>query len=69
MCRGLEAVQPMSLIATQHLYLSRFKKQTEILIRFLGICECIFETSFLLTLDIENDCFKGYQKVHKLRKL
>ena len=29
-------------------YLSRFKKETEILICFLGISECVFGTSFLL---------------------
>ena len=33
-------------------YLSRFKKETKILIYFLRIRECVFETSFLLTLDI-----------------
>ena len=33
-------------------YLSRFKKETEILICFLGIRECVFGPSFLLTLDI-----------------
>ena len=46
-------------------YLSRFKKETEILICFLGIRECVFRTSFLLTLDIQRDCFKSRQRVHK----
>ena len=40
-------------------YLSRFKKETEILIYFLGICECVFGTSFLLTLDIYKAYFRG----------
>ena len=33
-------------------YLSRFKKEIKILISFLGICECVFVTPFLLILDI-----------------
>ena len=48
---------------TRHLlnsfYLSRFKKEIEILICFFGICECVFRTSFLLTLDIYNAYFRG----------
>ena len=35
---------------------------------FLGIHECVFRLSFLLTLDIKKDQFKGRQSVHKLRK-
>ena len=40
-------------------YLSRFKKEIEILICFLRICECVFETSFLLTLDIYKTYFRS----------
>ena len=40
-------------------YLSRFKKETKILICFLGIRECVFGTSFLLTLDIYKAYFRG----------
>ena len=50
-------------IKTRHLlntfYLSKFKKEIEILICFLGIHECVFETSFLITLDIYKVYFKG----------
>ena len=43
-------------------YLSRFKKEIEILICFLGIYECVFGTSFLLTLDIYKAYFRGRQQ-------
>ena len=45
-------------------YLSRFKKETEILIYFLGIHECVFGTSFLLTLNI----YKAYFRDHHVRE-
>ena len=51
-----------SLCAQQPLntsYLSRFKKETEILICFLGIRECVFGISFLTTLDIYKAYFRG----------
>ena len=35
---------------------------------FLRICDSIYGPSFLLTLDIEKDCFKSRQMVHKLHK-
>ena len=35
---------------------------------FLGIRESVYGPSFLLTLDIWNDCFKSRQTVHKLHK-
>ena len=35
---------------------------------FLGIREFVFEPSFLLTLDIQKDCFKSRKTVHKLHK-
>ena len=35
---------------------------------FLGIRESVFGPSFLLTLDIEKDCFKSRKTVHKLHK-
>ena len=41
-------------------YLSRFKKEIEILICFLGIRECVFGISFLLTLDIYKTYFRGH---------
>ena len=65
MCRGLRSCLTHVLDTS---YLSRFKKETEILICFLGIRECVFGTSFLLTLDIYKDYFKGRQRVHKLHK-
>ena len=40
-------------------YLSRFKKETEILICFLGIRECVFGTSFLPSLDIYKAYFRS----------
>ena len=40
-------------------YLLRFKKDTEILVCFLGIRECVFGTSFLLILDIYKAYFRG----------
>ena len=40
-------------------YLLRFKKEIEILICFIGIRECVFRTSFLLTLDIYKIYFKS----------
>ena len=40
-------------------YLSKFKKETEILICFFGIRECVFGTSFLLTVDIYKTYFRG----------
>ena len=36
---------------------------------FLGIHDYVFGLSFFLTLDIQNDCFKGRQTIHKLQKL
>ena len=33
---------------------------------FLGICESVYWLSFLLPLDIQKDCFKSRQTVHKL---
>ena len=36
---------------------------------FLGIREYVFRSSFLLTLDILKECFKGRQTVHNLQKL
>ena len=45
-------------------YLSKFKKETEILICFLGIRECVFGTSFLLTLDI----YKAYFRSRHIRE-
>ena len=39
--------------------MSRFKKETEILICFLRIRECVFGNSFLLTLDIYKAYFRG----------
>ena len=41
-------------------YLSRFKKESEILFCFLVIRECVFGTSFLLTLDIYKAYFRGH---------
>ena len=35
---------------------------------FLGIRESVYGPSFLLTLDIQKDCFKSRQMVHKLHK-
>ena len=40
-------------------YLSRFKKETEILICFLGICEFFFGNSFVPILDIYKAYFRG----------
>ena len=45
-------------------YLSRFKKETKILICFLGICECVFGTFFLITLDI----YKAYFRCRHIRE-
>ena len=56
MCRGLKSCSAC-LLDTSNLL--RFKKQTEILICFLGIRECVFGTSFLLTLDIYKAYFRG----------
>ena len=41
-------------------------RNSELCYDFPGIRECVFGLFFLLTLDIEKDCFKGRQKVHKL---
>ena len=35
---------------------------------FLGISESVYGLSFLLTLDIQKDCFKSRQAEHKLHK-
>ena len=35
---------------------------------FLRIRESVYGPSFLLTLDIQKDCFKSHQMVHKLHK-
>ena len=35
---------------------------------FLGIHESVYGPSFLITLDIQKDCFKSRQTVHKLHK-
>ena len=40
-------------------YLSRFKKETKILICFLEIRQCVIGTSFLLILDIYKVYFRG----------
>ena len=52
---SIELKKAVSAPCARHLldsfYLSRFK-ETEILICFFGIRECVFGLSFLLTLDI-----------------
>ena len=64
MLRFKEAVQPVCSTPPicQGLRISEFWYD------FLGIHECVFGPSFLLTLDILMDCFKGHQTVHKLHK-
>ena len=56
MCWGLRSCSAHVL---DTFYLSRFKKETEILICFLRIRKCVLETSFLLTLDIKKAYFRS----------
>ena len=72
MCRGL---RKLFSPCAQHLLNScstppicRCLRISEFWYDFLGIRECAFGFSFLLTLDIKKDCFKGRQTVHKLHK-
>ena len=65
-CNFIKTRQLVDSFSTPPIY--RGLRISEFNSDFLGIRESIFGPSFLLTLDIENDCFKSRKTGHKLHK-
>ena len=65
-CNFIKTRQLVDSISTPPIY--RGLRISEFNSDFLGIRESIFGPYFLLTLDIENDCFKSRKTGHKLHK-
>ena len=65
-CKFIKARQLVDSFSTPPI--CRGLKISEFNFDFLGTREFVFRPSFLLTLDIYNDCFKSHKTVHKLHK-
>ena len=61
-CKFIKARQLAQELICRGFWISKFWSD------FLGIRDHVFGLSFLLTLNIYKDCFKGLQSVHKWHK-